>query len=124
MKSTLFVSVLAVALSAAALSRQQASQPQVAFAGAGSAENAAGENGRSRRLCRLLAKLAPELQRTGSVGARAQLVASLSAVFGDDPATLGQLATTVDEAAIEHCPIARNELLSILQLTSLREAVR
>ena len=45
-------------------------------------------------------------------------------MFGDDRAGLEQLAMTIDEAAIEHCPVERNELLSVLQLTSLQEAAR
>ena len=122
MKSTLLVSMLAVALSAAVLSRQQPSESHAALTAAGA--DAASENGQSRRLCRLLGKLALEVQQTSSVGARAQLVASIDAVFGDDPAVLAQLAISIDEAAIEHCPLARNELLSVLQIASLKEAVR
>lgn len=122
MKSTVLVSILVLALSAAAFLRPQPGGSHLVLTAARS--GAAAEAGRSRRLCRLLGKLAPEVQRTTSVRARAQLVASIGAVFGDDPTVLGQLATEIDEAAIEHCPRERNELLYVLQLTSLKEAVR
>jgi hypothetical protein len=123
MKSTLLVSTLVVALSGAAVSHKRALAPPVAATVVGDADLTA-ERGRSRRLCRLLAKLVPEVRGTGGVGARAQLVTSIGAVFGDDPAVLAVIATSIDEAAIEHCPLQRDELLSAMRLGSLRDAVR
>ena len=77
----------------------------------------------ANKICGVLKETLAEVRGYQPEGAQAQLVMRMSGAFDDDPAKLRQVTTEIDTAASASCPKEREELLTILQMSSLQNAV-
>lgn len=76
------------------------------------------------KLCKVLNELAPQAPSLSALGTQAQLVMAIASAFDTNPEALRIVSAEIDAVAIASCPAARDALLKVLKMNSLREAVR
>lgn len=90
----------------------------VLIGGAAAADSSLGEP-----LCAVVKKLLPEIKSYKPEGARAQLVMAVGQKFDYDGVKLRKVQSEIDRATSASCPKERQDMLGILKMKSLAEAV-
>jgi hypothetical protein len=75
-------------------------------------------------LCAVVKKLLPQVKAYKPEGARAQLVMAVAEKFDYDGVKLRSVQAEIDQATSASCSKERQDLLGILKMKSLSEAVR
>lgn len=76
------------------------------------------------KICKVLNELAPQAPSLSAIGTQAQLVMAMASAFDANPEALRIVSAEIDAVAIASCAAARDALLKVLKMNSLREAVR
>ena len=90
----------------------------------GSASSKAAVGDMPAKLCKVLNELAPQAPSLSAIGTQAQLVMAIASAFDANPEALRIVSAEIDAVAIASCAAARDALLKVLKMNSLREAVR
>lgn len=94
----------------------------VLLVGVGSAR--AADSALAAPLCGVLKQLFPQVRTYRPEGAQSQLVMAIAEAFDYDPTKLRQVKAEIDQATSACCPKDRENMLGVLKMQSLAEAVR
>lgn len=74
-------------------------------------------------ICAAIATVAQEVQQFDPEAARQRFVAVVDMKFGDDPARLRQVRSSIDRESMAGCHKERASLMKVMQVPSLAEAL-